>query len=543
MTQEDALSILKTGESVFLTGEPGSGKTHTINKFVAWLREHSVEPAVTASTGIAATHIGGFTIHSWSGIGIKGKIGKHDIAKIAENKRLSRRIRDAKVLIIDEISMLSAGTFGMVEEVCRGVRGGGEPFGGMQVILVGDFFQLPPIARRPVAGDYQDELFSIDEDSSAFAFNSQVWRELNPIVCYLSEQHRQEDGDFLDLLSAIRRNSVEEEHLALLKTRVTEFFKGGVTKLFSHNANVDYINEQELAKLPGEAKVFNMKASGPKELVKHLIRGCLSPEILSLKIGAKVMFTRNDLENKYVNGTMGVIEGFSGENNFPLVRISSGRLVEAERENWVIEENGKDLARLIQIPLRLAWAITIHKSQGMSLDSAYMDLSSTFEYGQGYVALSRVRTFSGLTLRGFNSRALEVHPEVQAKDAEFRNLSQINEARLMSVSFEDREERERRFVAACGGKMKSADDDSLGDGEDLGDESDSAGEKKKHRSLEKIREKHPNAYKPWGEAEDLDLVQKYTSEEDIPMLSEAFGRQPGSIRARLIKLGLIEDAY
>ena len=543
MTQEEALSILKTGESVFLTGEPGSGKTHTINRFVAWLRERSIEPAITASTGIAATHIGGFTIHSWSGIGIKERIGKHDLQKIAENNRLSRRIREAKVLIIDEISMLSAGTLRMVEEVCRGVRGGGEPFGGMQVVLVGDFFQLPPIAKQSRPGDYQDELFSIDEDFSAFAFNSQIWRELNPVVCYLSEQYRQGDGDFLNLLSAIRRNSVEAEHLALLKTRVAETFKGEVTKLFSHNANVDYINEEELAKLPGAAKVFNMQSSGPKELVKHLIRGCLSPEILSLKVGAKVMFTRNDLEQKYVNGTMGVVEGFSGENNSPLIRTSGGRLVGAEKENWVIEENGKDLARIVQIPLRLAWAITIHKSQGMSLDSAYMDLSRTFEYGQGYVALSRVRTFSGLTLRGFNSRALEVHPEVQAKDAEFRNLSQLSESRLINISAEDQEEKERRFIEVCGGKMRSADDDSSGDGENSGDDSDSAGGKKKHRSLEKIRESHPNAYKPWGEAEDLDLTHKYISEEDIPMLSEAFGRQPGSIRARLIKLGLIEDRY
>src|ERR1700722_8442437 len=148
MTQAEALSILKTGANVFLTGEPGSGKTHTVNEFVAWLREHGIEPAVTASTGIAATHIGGFTIHSWSGIGIRSDITQRDIVRIGGNKRLATRIKKAHTLIIDEVSMLSAQTLAAAEAACRGVRGGIEPFGGLQVVLVGDFFQLPPVVAR-----------------------------------------------------------------------------------------------------------------------------------------------------------------------------------------------------------------------------------------------------------------------------------------------------------------------------------------------------------------------------------------------------------
>lgn len=524
-----------------MTGEPGSGKTHTINKFIAWLRARGIEPAITASTGIAATHIGGFTIHSWSGIGIKERLSKHDLQKIAESNRHSRRIRNAKVLIIDEISMLSAQTLQLVESVCQSVRGSGELFGGLQVVLVGDFFQLPPIVKPPTPGDYQEEFFSREEDSSAFAFNSQVWRDLDPTVCYLSEQHRQADGEFLDLLSAIRKNSIDNSHRALLQTRIVSSFTGAATKLFSHNANVDYINEQELAKLSGAAKVYNMQASGPKDLIKNLVRGCLSPEILSLKVGAKVMFTRNDLEHRYVNGTLGVVEGFSGENDAPLIKTTSGKLITAEKENWVIEENGKDIARITQIPLRLAWAITIHKSQGMSLDSAYMDLSSTFEYGQGYVALSRVRAFSGLALRGFNTRSLEVHPEVQAKDAEFRNLSQLGETRLKCVPEEEQEEKEKRFILSCGGRIGEVSDDIFGIENEFTEDADKKDGEKKQFSVDKIREKHPNAYKPWTEEEDLALMHKYNSKEDIPELAKSFGRQRGSIRARLVRLGLAEE--
>ena len=182
MTQDEALAILKTGLNVFLTGEPGSGKTHTINQYVAWLRERGVEPAVTASTGIAATHINGMTIHSWSGIGIKRDMTDYDIELIHSREKTARRIVEAKVLIIDEISMLDAATLGSVDRVLRTLRRrtlqAEQPFGGLQVIFVGDFFQLPPVSKN---------------EQAKFAFESSAWKEANPVICYLSEQHRQED--------------------------------------------------------------------------------------------------------------------------------------------------------------------------------------------------------------------------------------------------------------------------------------------------------------------------------------------------------------
>jgi hypothetical protein len=211
MTQQEALNIMKTGANVFLTGEPGSGKTHVVNEFVAWLRAHDIEPAVAASTGIAATHIGGFTIHSWSGIGVRRSLTAQDLKHIAENARIAKRIRNTHTLIIDEISMLSARTFAMVEQACRAVRGGYDPFGGLQVILVGDFFQLPPVVSREEreefdGGNLPQPLLGQEggNANSVFAFNSPAWRSLNLNVCYLSEQHRQEDAVFLEMLSAIR---------------------------------------------------------------------------------------------------------------------------------------------------------------------------------------------------------------------------------------------------------------------------------------------------------------------------------------------------
>ncbi len=457
MTQNQALAILKTGVNVFLTGEPGSGKTYMVNRFVAWFREHGIEPAVTASTGIAATHINGQTIHSWSGIGVRTELTKSDLNRIASNKRVVNRVRAARTLVIEEISMLSARTFGIAEAACRAIRGGTAPFGGLQVILVGDFFQLPPVVARAEENDTAElALFETPgARQNLFAFDSPTWRALNPTVCYLSEQHRQEDPAFLKILSAIRSGTISLEHRTLLKTRFAQSAVDGITQFFSHNADVDRMNNAKLSKLSGDAHTFPMESRGPKQLVLRLMRGCLSPETLALKTGAQVMFTKNDIgQHRFVNGTLGVISGFSKENGHPIVKTNSGRTIFAEPEEWSIKEGGQILARITQIPLRLAWAITVHKSQGMSLDAAHMDLSHAFEYGQGYVAISRVRTLAGLSLVGFNERALEVHPEIATRDIEFRNASRAAQETLANISPEDLERRQNEFLRACVGSVK-----------------------------------------------------------------------------------------
>jgi hypothetical protein len=250
MTQDEALAILKAGANVFLTGEPGAGKTHTVNQYVAYLRAHGIEPAITASTGIAATHVGGMTIHSWSGIGVREHATPGELTKITKVRGVATRVKKTKVLIIDEISMLGAATFDLVERVCRKVRGSDEPFGGLQVVVVGDFFQLPPVTRRG--------------DTPTFAFQGESWGRIPWAVCYLSEQHRQDDGDFLMLLAAIRAGQVEPEHIAHVERRLIGVrpIPEGITQLFPHNMDVDRINDEALAELPDEPIVYMMHATG-----------------------------------------------------------------------------------------------------------------------------------------------------------------------------------------------------------------------------------------------------------------------------------------
>ena len=456
MTQNQALDILKTGANVFLTGEPGAGKTHTINTFVDYLRRCGVEPAVTASTGIAATHIGGMTIHSWSGIGIKTKLDKYDLDKIASSEYLVKRINRTKVLIIDEVSMLSANTLDMVDMVCREIKQSAEAFGGIQIVLVGDFFQLPPIIKTDFTQNKQSSLTSLSESSKIFACDGGAWQRSRPIICYLTEQHRQDDKDFLAMLSGIRANKFSEKHLEYLNSRQIEHedMPENTTKLFSHNFNVDKVNDGELSKIEDETKLFEMTSTGNDKLVEVLKKGCLSPENLELKVGAVVMCTKNNQKEHFVNGTLGVVTEFDEFSGYPIIKTRSGYKVTIEPMDWAVEENGKIRAQITQVPLRLAWAITVHKSQGMSLDAAVMDLSQVFEYGQGYVALSRVRRLSGLYLLGINERALKVHPEILKKDADFKKQSEEAEKVFGELSLGELKKMHENFVVACGGKIK-----------------------------------------------------------------------------------------
>ncbi len=507
MTQAQALQILKTGANVFLTGEPGSGKTHTINTYISWLRERGIEPAITASTGIAATHVGGMTIHAWSGIGIKKELSEWDLEALLEREPLVRRVRLAHVLIIDEVSMLDARLLSLVDRAVRTLRGNERPFGGLQVIFVGDFFQLPPVSKG---------------EPSKFAFESPSWEEANPLHCYLNEQHRQEDGVFLELLAGLRAGTLTESHKNALRARAEYPEDGDLsTRLYPHNADVDRINEEALSKIEGEAKMFAMRSEGGKALVEALKRGCLSPETLALKEGASVMFTRNNFEAGYVNGTLGVVTGFS-ESGFPLVRTREGAMIEASPEEWRIDDRARTLAKIVQVPLRLAWAITVHKSQGMSLDAAVMDLSAAFEYGQGYVALSRVRSLSGLYLSGFNERALAVHPQILKKDSHFKDASAAARNTFVAMTFDELTGLHKQFVQKSGGKEPS---------------NNKQDQKSK---LETIRAKFPNAYRAWSKEDDARLTELFRNSAKVSVLVKEFGRQRGSINSRLIRLGLVE---
>ncbi len=438
MTQTDALTILKAGYHVFLTGSAGSGKTYTLNTYIQYLRDHSIPVAITASTGIAATHIGGMTIHAWSGIGIRDAMSAQEIEALLEKEYLWKRFKTTKVLVIDEISMLGAKRFDLINRVCKAMKQSDAPFGGMQIVVCGDFFQLPPID----AGD-------------AFAYESEAWQELEFKVCYLEEQHRHTDNNLHELLNAFRASALTDRHHELLDACHTYTLEDHIepTRLYTHNANVDAMNAQELEKLPGEIHTYTMETRGKPIMVEGLKKSCLAPEVLELKKGALVMFVKNNYEQGFVNGTMGRVTGFD-RDDAPIVETFSGETIIPNTASWMIEENGKILAEINQFPLRLAWAITIHKSQGMSLDAAEIDLSSAFVAGQGYVALSRVRSLAGLFLKGINDIAISVHPAIATHDKKFQADSNYVAGSLVAFTGKELELLHTDFITQMGGTLE-----------------------------------------------------------------------------------------
>jgi ATP-dependent exoDNAse (exonuclease V) alpha subunit len=346
-------------------------------------------------------------------MGISDTFSETDFKKLKSRHYHEKRFKKTKVLIIDEVSMLHAHQLDIVNSICKKFKEPFLPFGGLQVILCGDFFQLPPVTK------YGQEARLIHQ--------SEAWEEMSPKVCYLEEQHRQEDRQMLQILSDIRSRSCDAKTISLLESRKNKTIKSHITptKLYTHNANVDSINNLELQKITGEAQIFQMTASGIEHLVNAVKKGCLAPEILVLKKGAVVMFVKNNFERGYVNGTLGEVIDFDMKG-MPIVRTTTGKRIVAVPEKWSVEEDDAPLATITQVPLRLAWAITIHKSQGMTLDAVEMDLSKSFEYGMGYVALSRVRTLAGIKLLGINNIALAVNPKISDLDKELEKLSHDN---------------------------------------------------------------------------------------------------------------------
>ena len=499
MRQSSALDILKTGQNVFLTGSAGSGKTYTLNQYIDYLRARRVPVAVTASTGIAATHMNGTTIHSWSGIGIKDEMTDRDLTNLSRKQFLADRLKDTAVLIIDEISMLHAKQINLVSQVLKHVRKNDKAFGGIQVVVAGDFFQLPPIGSKG------------ESNREKFAFMSEAWLEAKFHICYLSEQHRQVSEaangglDLDDILNQIRRQEVTFEAIAALEATFDQNVDIKRTRLYTHNLNVNSINDKELAALDGEMMRFTATSTGDTKLVETLKKTVRTQDDLVLKVGAKVMFIKNNTELGVSNGTMGELIGFaavkiddskdnsddliedddSAESDadknikgtgkkttkdkdkpkvkkpstqkMPVVRLNSGREVIAEPEEWIIEdETGDVLASYEQVPLCLAWAITIHKSQGMTLDAAEIDLSRTFELGQGYVALSRLKSLAGLQLLGMNDMSLQLDPLARGADKRFLVLSDEADANYAMLDEESMTQAHEKFILKSGGTLSKS---------------------------------------------------------------------------------------
>lgn len=556
MKQSTALDILKSGKNVFLTGSAGAGKTYTLNHYLHYLRARDIHVAVTASTGIAATHMNGMTIHSWAGIGILDELTPKDIARIKKRATITERMQKTHVLIIDEISMLHKKQFDLINHIMQEVRDNLLPFGGVQVIVAGDFFQLPPVGER---GETTKE---------KFAFMSQAWLDADFQICYLSEQYRQtvnsdetvfepnsdslapKDRYFgLDLnaiLNQIRRQDFTPEIVPALEATTHHVLDGNCTRLYTHNFNVQTINNAELEKLNTPAMTYTGFGLGEEKLVETLKKSVRNSPDLILKLGAKVMFLKNNSDQNVSNGTMGeivdfvrVIEdkdkleaktslekrtklalevaekqvlmgdlfldnGFSehslldnniAKNNplenrlvddkngkttqagesqsednetdnldatnikfstekYPVVLLNDGRKVIAEQEVWQVEdEEGEIIAAYYHIPLTLAWAITIHKSQGMTLEVAEIDLSKTFEKGQGYVALSRLKSLSGLRLLGMNHMVFQLDSLALGADKRFMALSQQQAEQFLNQPSDEIAEAHKAFIIRHGGTL------------------------------------------------------------------------------------------
>ncbi len=411
MTQDEALAILESGASVLLTGAAGTGKTYVLNKFIRRARKQGMSIAVTATTGLAATHLNGTTIHSWSGIGVHDAIDKHAVAKLGKSRQ--DLIRKADILVIDEISMLHDFRLDMVDEILRSVRDSIEPFGGMQVVLCGDFFQLPPVNRN-------------DSRQGSFVIASNAWEQGAFRVCYLEKQYRQvDDQDYTDILNGIRAGFLSRVQLDALQARsqVVDDPFATKTRLLTVNVDVDSVNEKQLDELEGEVYEYEMDTHGAKNYVEQLKRSCLAPELLRLKKNAVVMCIKNAQDRSYANGSLGTVIGFEKKTDYPIVELATGRTITLKPETWELMDGDKRRAQITQLPLRLAWAITVHKSQGMTLDAARIDLSRAFVEGMGYVALSRVRSLKHLILDGLNGMALRVSPLAKQIDAELRAKS------------------------------------------------------------------------------------------------------------------------
>ena len=394
------------GSNICLTGSAGVGKSFVVSKIKRYFDENELPVGISALTGCAAINIGGATLHSWAGIGLGDGPNSDILMNVNRNKKARNRILSVKTLLIDEISMAKGELLDKIDYVFKAVRRNNNPFGGIQMIVIGDFYQLPPIFKN--------------QEEGKLAFESISWIKANFKIIELTEIVRQkEDKDFADFLNKLRKGNVE--NIKILNECIDRKFDENKkpVKLYCKNIDVDRENKIKLEQISSERKVFNTIDFGEKHHIEFFDKNCPAPKILELKRGAQVMLLKNlDVENGYCNGSIGIVTSFT--NSGVEVNFQYGKIL-VERESWEIKEQvlnsenklvSRVVAERLQIPLKLAWATTVHKAQGATLDCAEVDVSDAFAFGQIYCALSRVKNIKGLSIKPFSLARVKANPRV-----------------------------------------------------------------------------------------------------------------------------------
>ncbi len=409
--QQAAFDAVTRGLNVFLTGPAGTGKTFTLNEIIKWAKEQSLRYAVTATTGCAALLVGGRTLHSFLGIGLATK-GAQELVDFVKKKKpeVFATLQDLQLLIIDEISMLNNHLFVKVSEYLSILRGDAAPFGGVQLVLCGDFCQLPPVEPD-------------------FAFLCDEWDRCGFHVAHLTESFRQQDDvSFQRMLSDLRWARVKPEHARELRTLMSKPPPENdvvPTRLFALNRDVDRINEENLNMLLKEGRpsaTYTTVANCTE--AKDWATAVNLPEKLVLCEGCQVVLTRNlpHISPSLVNGARGVVVNLRSSHN-PIVKFRNGESVGIpcvtaeldERKRLLKHDSAVKVPTVTYWPLKLAYALTMHKSQGMTLDAVEIDLGpSVFTAGQAYTALSRARDLGSVWLTNFVPRSFKTDPEVVA---------------------------------------------------------------------------------------------------------------------------------